>query len=604
MQSKTHAIAAIALGLGASSCALSMEGLLPISPVQAQQCGTDLFSQAGCLLKSVGGSGSKNNESTSPGPKAKENENNLSGGSLTDLVPKAVNDYIKLTPPKILQPDKAAGSKLDPKNPGLPPPDSSSKPKAGNKLSDYVPGLMLNTPGFDLGIGDDNREPMTSREYPWSTIGLIVTPGGGRCTGALIRRDVVLTNAHCTGTRADESTGRCLAPTPNPQITFQANFNNGVFIDSVRMENSARGLTRGTNCPDEEREKDWAIIKLERPVNNSGRWMETRIETLANLNRKKVIYAGYSSYADDPRPNIFLNGRVAGVDQSCSLHNFWPNSGTIGHSCDMGRGGSGGPIFQWVDNQAVIVAVNSAEFRGNSPASFWIAGVNFNASTANIAVPLISFQEALTSYLDASDKSQYIVHKSQSGIGGPWGDWGKLEFCPAGTKATGYTQDVQSSQGRGVDDWSMSNFYLHCTDSNGKFTRTAGSHSYASQFRASPGTFCPADTCKNPGDYQKGFSQQASKKCPAGEWITAFALKVESNQGAGDDTAGNSAKIRCSGGQELEASNAVHWGDSRWGPWQASPVPNSYVCGARSKVERSGQRDNTALNDIELYWCQ
>lgn len=195
--------------------------------------------------------------------------------------------------------------------------------------------------------------------------------------------------------------------------------------------------------------------------------------------------------------------------------------------------------------------------------------------------------------------SRKVVHIAKSGIGGGWGDWNKEQFCPPGMKAVGYTQEVQPAQGGGIDDWSMSNFYLHCSNEDNQNTKIVGSHHYAESFRKTPGTFCPSGMrC---GDY----SWPRTVKCPKGTWITAFALKVESKQGPGeDDTAGNSAKIRCWGGQELEANNGVHWGDSRWGAWQNSPIPGSYVCGVRSKVERFNEADKTGLNDIELSWCK
>lgn len=596
-------LAAIVTGLSATTCALALSEPTLGPSAAAQECGSDLFSQAGCLLNSVGGSGNQNKESARPSPQPKKDKEGFGASSLTDLIPKGVTDYIKVSPPKALEPQQAPDGKANSRNPGLPAPGPSEP--SGSKISDYVPGLMLNTPGFDLGIGKDNRIPMVNKNYPWNTIGRVEDASGSHCTGTLIRRDIVITNAHCTGTNESYAPKyQCLAPDQIPQLTFKLNYNDGESIDVIRVDKSARGITRGTNCPGKERNQDWAILKLERPVNNGDRWMQIRVESPERLNRRQVINVGYSTFKNDPRPLVFKDGNVAGVDDQCSLYNFWPKQGIIGHNCDNGRGGSGGPLFEWLNNQATLLAVNAAEHRNGKEESFWIDDVNFNASTANVAVPLISFEDALKTYLELSDKSQYVVHKAQSGIGGPWGDWGKPTFCKPGTQATGYSQDVQSSQGRGRDDWSMSNFILLCSGADGKSAGIAGSHPYAAQFRPASGTFCPADTCKNPGDHRKGYSQPASKKCPPGEWITAFALKVESNQGRGDNTSGNSAKIRCSGGQELEASNAVHWGDSRWGPWQTSPYPNSYVCGARSKVVRQGQKDETALNDIELYWCQ
>ena len=50
-------------------------------------------------------------------------------------------------------------------------------------------------------IGEDQRLPMMSREYPWSTVGKIVMISKDKkeysCTGTLIGKSLVITNAHC-----------------------------------------------------------------------------------------------------------------------------------------------------------------------------------------------------------------------------------------------------------------------------------------------------------------------------------------------------------------------------------------------------------------------
>ena len=55
---------------------------------------------------------------------------------------------------------------------------------------------------FNLGFGTiggegDDRQPMLVRRYPWSAIGRVEIVGVGHCTGSLVSRDVIVTNAHC-----------------------------------------------------------------------------------------------------------------------------------------------------------------------------------------------------------------------------------------------------------------------------------------------------------------------------------------------------------------------------------------------------------------------
>jgi hypothetical protein len=98
-------------------------------------------------------------------------------------------------------------------------------------------------------------------------------------------------------------------------------------------------------------------------------------------------------------------------------------------------------------------------------------------------------------------------------------------------------------------------------------------------------------------------SWREGKNCQNGTYATAFKLKVEGGQGNGDDTAANSVKFSCSNGAEIEAS-----GGGAWGSWTTNWVtgwPNSAICGVRAKFEgNQGKGDDTALNNLEFVWCR
>jgi V8-like Glu-specific endopeptidase len=68
----------------------------------------------------------------------------------------------------------------------------------------FVPRLLRQSeqPSSNRGvIGADQRQPMMSRDYPWSTVGKVVglTEKNEKyaCTGTLIGDYHVLTNSHC-----------------------------------------------------------------------------------------------------------------------------------------------------------------------------------------------------------------------------------------------------------------------------------------------------------------------------------------------------------------------------------------------------------------------
>jgi V8-like Glu-specific endopeptidase len=150
-----------------------------------------------------------------------------------------------------------------------------------------MPSPIDGTPieqNIPLGFGDDNRTPMRSSSYPWSAVGQVQIDGGGHCTGALIGRDLVLTNAHCiweNGKRTD--------------ITFAPNYKSGQSPEKVR------GIRYwwGTPDPSKNRGADWAIIRLEKPIGDrygSFGWQQLSYQELKG---KLVNYVGYSVFKDE-----------------------------------------------------------------------------------------------------------------------------------------------------------------------------------------------------------------------------------------------------------------------------------------------------------------
>jgi hypothetical protein len=161
----------------------------------------------------------------------------------------------------------------------------------------------------------------------------------------------------------------------------------------------------------------------------------------------------------------------------------------------------------------------------------------------------------------------------------PWGGWSPILYCPPGSYVGGYQMRVEQSRG-GRDDTALNAVNLHCFDHAGNWVESFTPH-YG-----------------NWGDWHQ------SATCPWGTYATAFALKVEPQQGRGDDTGANSVKFNCSNGTVIEAS-----GGGGWGSWTSSWVTDtnpwpSAICGVRVKFEGwQGTGDDTALNDLEFTWC-
>lgn len=176
-----------------------------------------------------------------------------------------------------------------------------------------------------------------------------------------------------------------------------------------------------------------------------------------------------------------------------------------------------------------------------------------------------------------------IVATIRVGNGQKWGNWNKPEFCKEGQYAYAYSMKIERMQGRG-DDTSLNGIQLYCGTSNA-----------TSAFQTITSGVGPW------GEWQ------VPTKCRRGEYLTAFSLQVESEQGAGDDTAANYVKFLCRGvSGEYEISQSPghgFWGN--FGPWSFSCPKGSAICGLSTKLENpQGQGDDTALNNVFFFCCK
>ncbi|HYF09295.1 MAG TPA: trypsin-like peptidase domain-containing protein [Acetobacteraceae bacterium] len=102
-------------------------------------------------------------------------------------------------------------------------------------------------PGLDEA---DPRRPLNPRVAPWNAIGRVETAAGGRCTGALVARDLVLTAAHCL---VDPARGRLV---PAGTARFVPEGAAPILAASYR-------IGHGFNPVREEPWRaDWAFVRL------------------------------------------------------------------------------------------------------------------------------------------------------------------------------------------------------------------------------------------------------------------------------------------------------------------------------------------------------
>ncbi len=91
------------------------------------------------------------------------------------------------------------------------------------------------------------------------------------------------------------------------------------------------------------------------------------------------------------------------------------------------------------------------------------------------------------------------------------------------------------------------------------------------------------------------------KYCPNNSLIKSGSLKNEWTQGGGDDTSANSVRVQCTDGSEMEAPGATPWGD--WYGYVACPAGQA-VCGLEARIENPINGDDTAMNGLRFICCQ
>ncbi|XP_072255397.1 vitelline membrane outer layer protein 1-like isoform X1 [Pyxicephalus adspersus] len=170
--------------------------------------------------------------------------------------------------------------------------------------------------------------------------------------------------------------------------------------------------------------------------------------------------------------------------------------------------------------------------------------------------------------------------------GGPWGEWGPVEWCPCGYRARGFSLKVEDKM-KIEDDTALNGIRLFCVNRNDTWTLPG-------EIELESKTVYPIQSTEAPwGEWSEVMW------CPTG-FLVRFSMQVEPHKKGGDDTAANNFMFLCSD-YTVHLGSGQSWG--HYGKW--SGLCKFGICGMKTKVEPpQGTGDDTALNDAQFICCQ
>ncbi|MEM7025235.1 MAG: trypsin-like serine protease [Pseudomonadota bacterium] len=193
-------------------------------------------------------------------------------------------------------------------------------------------------------VGQDDRVALDPTSWPWHALGRVNQGTGAHCTGTLIAEDRVLTAAHCVH---HARTGRPLRPR---ELHFVAGYRRGDYLAHARGKAvvAAPDYAYVREPTLEEVARDWALIRLDRPLAITP--IPMRSLPADSMHEGRLQRAGYSQD----------RAHLLSIHDGCHVRQRLAEGRVLFTDCDGTRGDSGSPILLREGEQVWLVGVSVA----------------------------------------------------------------------------------------------------------------------------------------------------------------------------------------------------------------------------------------------------